>query len=157
MLMQHTAYTEEAQEAYRDFTAAFKALAHAKALTATHLALRALVLNKPLGAAFTPITNATKLANGQTRWQGAQQALASLKHAAFRVSAGPLHTPEEKALALSQSLKYERLALATMRLLEANGGAGRTLLERLEACTVAGLEAQYQARQQHPVKEPRHA
>lgn len=60
------------------FRAEFKALAHRRELNACHMALFALALGKPLGRTFSPITNATKLANGQRAWDGALRAIHGL-------------------------------------------------------------------------------
>lgn len=66
---------------YRVFRAEWKALAHAKALTAAHMAAYALLTGRSLEAAFSPITNPVKLANGQVARGALQSALACLRYA----------------------------------------------------------------------------
>lgn len=68
------------REEYLAFVATFKSLAARRALTPEALALRALVLGKPLGRTFSPVTNDTKLANGHARWAGAMSALSLLRY-----------------------------------------------------------------------------
>lgn len=60
------------------FLRAYKALARAKQLTAADVLLRALVLGQDPYAAFTPITNSVKLANGQDPSYGLAQAKTAL-------------------------------------------------------------------------------
>jgi hypothetical protein len=67
--------TEESRYAFR---AAFLQLARARKLTAQHMALHAILMGKPLSRTFSPITNATKLANGQKPWLNALAAIHSL-------------------------------------------------------------------------------
>ncbi|MEX3984113.1 hypothetical protein AB4Y45_34735 [Paraburkholderia sp. EG287A] len=67
-------------ESLRAFRAAFRRLANARKLTAQHMALHAIIMGKPLNRAFSPITNATKLANGRNPWDGAASAIAGLAH-----------------------------------------------------------------------------
>ena len=67
--------TEESRYAFR---AAFRQLARARNLTAQHMALHAILMGKPLNRTFSPITNATKLANGQKPWLNALAAIYSL-------------------------------------------------------------------------------
>ena len=57
------------------FRAHFKLLAHCRGLTASHMAVYALALGKPLGTTFSPIQNIVKLANGQRAWGGALDAI----------------------------------------------------------------------------------
>lgn len=85
------------REEYLAFVAAFKALAARRQLTPEVLALRALALGKPLGKAFSPVTNDVKLANGHTRWAGAMSALSSLRYTYGRTALLELakHLPEE--------------------------------------------------------------
>lgn len=64
--------TKESNLAFR---AAFRELAHARKLSAQHMALFAIVTGKPLGHAFSPVTNSRKLANGQAAWGGALTAV----------------------------------------------------------------------------------
>lgn len=52
------------KEHYYQYRAAFKALAHAKALTAQHMMLNNAFLNRDLEIGFSPITNPKKIANG---------------------------------------------------------------------------------------------
>jgi hypothetical protein len=66
------------EQAFFDFRSAFRQLAHARKLTAQHMALHAILTGKPLGKAFSPITNTTKLANGQAPWGNALAAIHSL-------------------------------------------------------------------------------
>lgn len=68
-------------EARARFVTAFKALAAKRELTVLHMALHALALGRPLGCAFSPLTNETKLSNGQSRWGGALAALHGLRYA----------------------------------------------------------------------------
>jgi hypothetical protein len=84
------------REEYQAFVATFKSLAARRELTPEVLALRALVLGKPLGRAFSPVTNETKLANGHARWAGAMSALSLLRYSRGRTSLLELaaHLPE---------------------------------------------------------------
>jgi hypothetical protein len=66
-------------EQYQHFIQTWKKLAKAKTLTAAHLALHALVLNKPLWFAFSPITNVNKLANGAYAWDSVTCAMCGLR------------------------------------------------------------------------------
>lgn len=59
------------------FVLKFKALTHAKSLTASHMLLYCLLMGKDAGKAFTPITNSVKLANGAK----ANEALTLAKYA----------------------------------------------------------------------------
>jgi hypothetical protein len=66
------------EEAFFAFRHAFRQLAHARKLTAQHMALHAILTGKPLGKAFSPITNANKLANGHAPWRNALDAIHQL-------------------------------------------------------------------------------
>ncbi len=57
--------TKESNLAFR---AAFRKLAREKKLTAELMALYAIVTGKPMGAVFSPVSNAFKLNNGQRAW-----------------------------------------------------------------------------------------
>lgn len=63
------------------FVLKFKALAHAKSLTAAHILLYCLLMGKDAGKAFTPITNSVKLAHGAK----ANEALTRAKYALMGV------------------------------------------------------------------------
>jgi hypothetical protein len=63
------------KESYQAFRAAFRTLANARKLTPQHMALFALVTGRPLGKAFSPVTNRNKLANGQLPWASACKAM----------------------------------------------------------------------------------
>ncbi|MBK3779828.1 hypothetical protein G3A43_06145 [Paraburkholderia aspalathi] len=99
------------------FRAAFRRLAHARKLNAQHMALHAILMGKPLGLAFSPISNTTKLANGQSPWMNALAAIHSL---ATRPDASCLLLCGEAVLAKAQ--------------------------DSARACTVADLETQFAAR-----------
>ena len=81
------------------FRATFRKLAREKKLTAELMALYAMVTGKPMGAVFSPVTNATKLANGQGAWDVAlREAHSAIRypseHATALLLAAGLSTPE---------------------------------------------------------------
>jgi len=63
------------KDSHLAFRAAFRRLARARKLSAQHMALHAIVTGKPLGKAFSPVTNPIKLANGQHAWASALAAI----------------------------------------------------------------------------------
>lgn len=67
------------KEEYLAFRAEWKAAARAKTLTAADMAAYALLRGKDLRQAFTPITNPTKLANGQPAEHGLDLACLRLR------------------------------------------------------------------------------
>lgn len=100
---------------HHDFIVAFRKLAHARMLTPQHLALRALVLGKPLGRAFSPVTNTVKLANGQEAWR---EALTAARTSVCWPDAGTrtlldaaAFTPEESAALQARILAYRNGSL----------------------------------------------
>lgn len=86
------------RETYLAFRRVFKHFAKVKILSPGSMALRAILLGRPLKKSFAPISNPRKLANGQAEWGGLERALsvgalnfaAGVKHAAM--------TDEEKKL-----------------------------------------------------------
>lgn len=106
--------TKESNLAFR---AAFRKLAREKKLTAELMALYAMVTGKPMGAVFSPITNAVKLANGQDAWLTALHAAWSVIQypspdaLALRAAAG-LDTPEglESLKAIRKSMRASDIA-----------------------------------------------
>jgi hypothetical protein len=103
-----------ANESLRAFRAAFRSLARARKLTAQHMALHAIIMGKPLNRTFSPITNATKLANGQNPWDGAASAVAGLVH-------GPDATARAAfdAATLEQARALAKLAMPAIAKMEA--------------------------------------
>jgi hypothetical protein len=63
----------------RAFRAEWKALADKKELTSVHMAAYALLMGRSLEAAFAPVTNPVKLANGHAPHASLKGALRSLK------------------------------------------------------------------------------
>lgn len=56
------------------FRAAWKVLSDQRALSSAHMALYALLMGRPVGRAFSPITNSSKINNGQAPWAAAMSA-----------------------------------------------------------------------------------
>ena len=101
-------------ESIRAFRADFRRLANARKLTAQHMALHAIIMGKPLNRAFSPITNAKKLANGQRPWDGAASALAGL---VYRPDATAIATFDTDTL--EQARAIARLAMPAIAKMEA--------------------------------------
>lgn len=66
----------------REFDAAWRKYCAGRAMPPAALILQALLRDRSPRAGFTPITNATKLANGQRAWQGYDWALADARRRA---------------------------------------------------------------------------
>jgi hypothetical protein len=66
-------------EDYLVFKHAWKHLAKIGNLTPAHMAVHAILMSRSIDAAFAPITNPVKLANGQAPYQGRNQAILSLR------------------------------------------------------------------------------
>lgn len=94
---------------HHDFIAAFRKLAHARMLTPQHLALRALVLGKPLGRAFSPVTNPIKLAHGQVAWR---EALTAARTSVCWPDAGSRALLDAAALTPEKSAELQARILA---------------------------------------------
>ncbi|MDO8415249.1 MAG: hypothetical protein Q7S87_03440 [Agitococcus sp.] len=88
-------------EQYTRFIQAWKQLAKDTALTAEHIAFHALVLNKPIARAFSPITNTNKLANGCHAWHSAQCALHYHKMGTIPAGLALLTSEEQTSLILA--------------------------------------------------------
>lgn len=67
-------------EDYQAFRAKWRAYANEKpaSLTAEDMALFAAAMGRPLGKAFSPITNTTKLSHGHRPWAGALEAIGNM-------------------------------------------------------------------------------
>lgn len=111
------------------FRAAFRKLAREKKLTAELMALYAMVTGKPMGAVFSPVTNETKLANGQSAWDVAQDN-------AWRALKYP--SAEAQALLMAAGLSNPE-GLASLQ--AARAAVTATLLDQQYAARLLKVEA----------------
>lgn len=71
-----SAFVSESE--YRAFMLAWKIAANTRALTPQKMAVYALLMGRPLGRAFSPISNHKKLGGGHRPWGSALSAIRSL-------------------------------------------------------------------------------
>ena len=92
------------RETYLAFRREFRQSAQLKFLPPGLMALRALLLGRPLKKAFSPIRNPRKLANGQAMWGGLERAL-SKGELEFAVSCIKSRMTEEEKTLLDRIVK----------------------------------------------------
>lgn len=92
------------RETYLAFRREFRQSAQLKLLPPGLMALRALLLGRPLKKAFSPIRNPRKLANGQAQWGGLERAL-SKGELDFGVSCVKARMTEEEKTRLDRIVK----------------------------------------------------
>lgn len=102
------------KDASRDFHAAWRSFAAKRIATAGDHLFQTILRGKDPLLAFSPVTNARKLANGQTAFQGLQRALSATPcytAAMERIAPGFLveHAGAEAALAAARQTLAQRL------------------------------------------------
>lgn len=68
----------ESESEYRAFMLAWKIAANTRALSPQKMAMYAILIGRPLGRAFSPISNHQKLSGGHRPWGSALSAIRSL-------------------------------------------------------------------------------